>query len=115
MSPLDTTKRQVAYSTGQLRESRLRGSYDFPQIPSTFYQPSARVSSCSHGEIAMLFCSSFTQSERFLQTDQLIIRLPVVVLHVDEKRIREGVQVRCSDLVGSDLPHASFRALAAAQ
>ena len=28
----------------------------------------------------MLFCSSFTQSERFLQTDQLIIRLQVVVM-----------------------------------
>ena len=27
----------------------------------------------------MLFCSSFTQSERFLQTDQTIIRLQVVV------------------------------------
>ena len=24
--------------------------------------------------------------------------------HVDEKRVRELVQVRCSDLVGSDLP-----------
>ena len=47
-------------------------------------------------------------SERFLQTDQLIIRLQVVVgtnfiRHVDEKRVRERVQVRCSDLVGSDL------------
>ena len=28
----------------------------------------------------MLFCPSFTQSERFLQTDQLITRLPVVVM-----------------------------------
>ena len=28
----------------------------------------------------MLFCSSFTQSERFLQTDQFIIRLQVVVM-----------------------------------
>ena len=28
----------------------------------------------------MLFCSSFTQSERFLQTDQLIVRLQVVVM-----------------------------------
>ena len=28
----------------------------------------------------MLFCLSFTQSERFLQTDQLIIRLQVVVV-----------------------------------
>ena len=58
----------------------------------------------------MLFCLSFTQSERFLETDQPIIRLQVVVVtklhsHVDEKRVRERVQVRCSDLVGSDLPH----------
>ena len=28
----------------------------------------------------MLFCPSFTQSERFLQTDQLIIRLHVAVV-----------------------------------
>ena len=28
----------------------------------------------------MLFCPSFTQSERFLQTDQLIVRLQVVVV-----------------------------------
>ena len=28
----------------------------------------------------MLFCPSFTQSERFLQTDQLITRLQVVVM-----------------------------------
>ena len=28
----------------------------------------------------MLFCSSFTQSERFLQTDQIVIRLQVVVM-----------------------------------
>ena len=27
--------------------------------------------------------------------------------HVDEKRVRDRVQVRCSDLVGSDLPHPS--------
>ena len=58
----------------------------------------------------MLFCPSFTQSERFLQTDQLIIRLrncshDKLHSHVDEKRVRERVQVRCSDLVGSDLPH----------
>ena len=44
----------------------------------------------------MLLCPSFTQSERFLQTDQLIIRLQVVVMdklhsHVDEKRVRERV------------------------
>ena len=69
-----------------------------------------RVLSCSHGDVVMLFCSSFTQSERFLQTDQLIIRLhscshdPLHSL-VDEKRVRERVQVRCSDMVGSDLPH----------
>ena len=40
----------------------------------------ARVSSCSHVDVVMLFCSSVTQSERFLQTDQLIIRLQVVVM-----------------------------------
>ena len=38
----------------------------------------------------MLFCSSFTQSERFLQTDQLFIRLrscghDKLHSHVDEK------------------------------
>ena len=58
----------------------------------------------------MLFCPSFTQSERFLQTDQLIIRLQVVVMnklhsHFDETRDRDRVEVRCCDVVGSDLPH----------
>ena len=61
----------------------------------------------------MLFCPSFTQSDRFFQTDQLIISLESVVncsgdklhSHVVGKRDRERVQVSCSDLVGSDLPH----------
>ena len=63
----------------------------------------------------MLFCPSFTQSERFLHTGQLITRLRRVEArccshdglhsHVVGKRDRERVQVRCSDLVGSDLPH----------
>ena len=64
----------------------------------------------------MLLCPSFTQSERFLHTDQLITRRRRVEpatcgshdglhAHVVGKRDRERVQVRCSDLVGSDLPH----------
>ena len=81
MNPLDTTKRQVAYPTGQLRDCCLRSSYDLPQIPEhcspTKY---ARVPSCSHGDVVKLFCSSFTQSERFFQTDQRITRLQVVVM-----------------------------------
>ena len=81
MNPLDTTMRQVLYSTGQLCDCCLCSSYDIPQIPvhcsPTKY---ARVSRCSHGDVVMLFCPSFTQSERFLQTDLLIIRLQVVVV-----------------------------------
>ena len=81
VNPIDTTKRHVTYSTGQLSDCCLRSSYDFPQIPEnrspTKY---ARVSSCSHGDVVVLFCSSFTQSERFLQTDQLITRLQVVLM-----------------------------------
>ena len=69
------------YSTSQLRDCCLRSSYDFPHIPEhcspTNY---ARVSRCSHADVVMLFCPSFTQSERFLQSDQLIIRLQVVVM-----------------------------------
>ena len=64
----------------------------------------------------MLFCPSFTQSERFLRTDQLITRLRRVEpatccshdelhSHVVGKLDRERVHVRCSNLVGSDLPH----------
>ena len=53
----------------------------------------------------MLFCPSFTQSERIFHTDQLITRLDKLHSRVDRKRGRERVQVRCSDLVGSDLPH----------
>ena len=70
VNPIDTTKRHVTYSTGQLSDCCLRSSYDFPQIPEnrspTKY---ARVSSCSLGDGVVLFCPSFTQSERFLQTD----------------------------------------------
>ena len=71
----------MKYSTSQLRDCCLRSSYDFPQCPEHCSQTKyARVSRCSHGDVVMLFCSSFTQSERFLQTDQLIIRLQVVVV-----------------------------------
>ena len=58
----------------------------------------------------MLFCPSFTQSERFLHTGQLITRLQAVVMTyfirmVVGKRDQERVPVRCSDSVDSDLPH----------
>ena len=81
VNPLDTTKRQITYFTGQLRDCCLRSSYDFPQSPE-HYSPTkyARVSRCSHGDVEMLFCSSFTHSERFLQTDLYITRLQVVVV-----------------------------------
>ena len=53
----------------------------FPQIPEhCLPTKNARVSSCSHRDVVMLFCPSFTQSERFLQTGQLITRLQVVVM-----------------------------------
>ena len=68
-------------STGQLRDWCLRSSYDFPESPEHCSPIKyARVSRCSRGKVVMLFCSSFTQSERFLPTDQLIIRLQVVVM-----------------------------------
>ena len=56
----------------------------------------------------MLFCPSFTQSARDLQTDQLITRLQVVVM-INFIRMLTGnviVNVFKSDLVGSDLPHS---------
>ena len=65
----------------------------------------------------MLFSPSFTRSVRFLQADQLITRPPRVEYkatcrtrdklhaHVNGKRVRERDGVRCSVLVGSDLPH----------
>ena len=66
----------VLYTRSELRDCRLRSSYNFPEIPvhcsPTTY---ARVSSCSHVNVAMLSCSSFTLSERFFQTYQLIIKL----------------------------------------
>ena len=73
----------------------------------------------SRKDVVMLFCPSFTQSARFLHTDQLITRLRRVEYtatcyshdklhaHVIGKRVRERVQVRSSVLVGSDLPHPS--------
>ena len=56
----------------------------------------------------MLFCPSFTQSARFIHTDQLIARLRRLepATCCVGKRDRERVQIRCSDLVGSDLPHS---------
>ena len=81
-------------STSQLRDCCLRSSYDVPQSPQhcspTKY---ARVSRCSHGDVVMLFCSSFTQSERFLQTDQLIIRLQVVVVTIFIRMLMRNVFV----------------------
>ena len=54
--------------------------------------------------MAKLVCPSFTQSERFLHTDQLIPRHDKLHSRVEGKRDRKRVQIRCSDLVGSDLP-----------
>ena len=87
----------------------------FTRRPST--ESRALRGSCrSHSDVVMLFCPSFAQSKRFLHTDQLISRLRRVEpatccshdklhSHVVGTRDRERVQVRCSDLVGSDLPH----------
>ena len=52
-----------------------------PQIPANCLPTKyACVSSRSHQDVVMLFCPSFTQTERFLHTDQLITKLQVVVL-----------------------------------
>ena len=85
--------------------------YDLPKIPEHCLPSKyARVSSRSHQDAVMLFCRSFTQSERFFHSDQLINQTQScshdkLHSHVAGKRDRELVQVRCSDLVGSDLPH----------
>ena len=47
--------------------------HDLPQIPE-------HCLPTKYARVVMLFCPSFTQSERFLQTDQLITRLQVVVM-----------------------------------
>ena len=76
-----------------------------PQIPENCLPTKyARVPCRSHRDAAMLFCPSFTQSERFLHTDQLITRHDKLHSRAGWKRDRERAQVRCSDLVGSDLP-----------
>ena len=79
MNPLDTTKRQVACSKASYVIVVCVVHATFHRFQSTVHQPSV-LSRCSHGDVVMLFCSSFTQSERFLQTDQLIIRLHVKVV-----------------------------------
>ena len=107
--PLDTTKCPVTYSTSQLHTDCCLRSPDttFHRFQGTAYQPSTHVyqvaltgdvvmlfhrfqSTANQPSthecqvaltgIVMLFCLSFTQSERFFQTDQLIIRLQVVVM-----------------------------------
>ena len=52
----------------------------FHRVQSTVHQPNTHVYQVALGDVVMLFCSFFTQSERFFQTDQLIIRLQVVVV-----------------------------------
>ena len=99
--------------------SNAQSIHDLPQIPEccspTKY---ARGSCISHKDVVMLFCPSFSQSESFLHTHQLITILRRVEpatccshdklhSHVVGKNDRFRVQVRCSDLVGSDLPHSS--------
>ena len=103
MNPLDTTKRQVLYSTGQLRDCCLRSSFDFPQIPEhcspTKY---ARI------ELSHTGCSNVVLPSHSPNVSLIRLRScshDKLHSHVDEKRVRERVQVRCSDLVGSDLPH----------
>ena len=89
--------------------------HDLPQIPEHCLPNKYARGSCRSHRDAVMFCPSFTQSERFLHTDQLITRLRRVEpatccthdglhSHVVGKRDRERVQVRCSDLVGSDRP-----------
>ena len=54
----------------------------------------------------MLFCPSFTQSECFLQTDQLITRLQVVVMTNFIRMLTGNVTVNVfKSYAGSDLPH----------
>ena len=77
---------------------------------------SARGTCCSHRDLVMLFCPPFTQSERFLQTDQVITRLRRVEhtatccrVIANFMRMSTGhvfMYVMESDavLVGSDLP-----------
>ena len=108
VNALNTAKRQVTCSNGQLHTCLLSAQsiHDLPQIPEhCFPTKYARVSCRSHRDVAMLFCPSFTQSERFLHADQIISRHDKLHSRVDGKRDRESVQVRCSDLVGSDVPH----------
>ena len=118
VSPLDTAERQVTCSTGQIHTRLLyaQSIHDLSQIPEhclpTKY---ARVSSRSHQDVLMLFCPSFTQSERFLHADQLITRHDKLHSRIDGKRDRERVQVRCSDLAGSDLPHKGVQPATAAK
>ena len=99
--------------------SNAQSIHELPQIPK-YRSPTkyARCSCISHKDVVMLFCPFFTQSERFLHTDQLISILrrvePATCCSHDKlhshfvgKSDRDRVQVRCSDLMGSDLPHSS--------
>ena len=70
VNPLDTKKRQVTCSTGQIHTCLLyaQSIHDLPQISEHCLQTKyARESSRSHKDAVMLFYHSFTQSERFLR------------------------------------------------
>ena len=72
------------------RDCCMRSPYTtFHRFQSSAYQPNTHVFQVSHQDVVMLFCPSFTQSERFLHTDQLIARLQVVVM-TNFKRMLSG-------------------------
>ena len=99
----------IAVCAVQTRPSTESGTLHTNQIRTCFISLSQ---GCSN-----VVCPSFTQSARFLHTGQLITRhrhVEYIVTcynhdklhaHVIRKCVREHVQVRCSVLVGSDLPH----------
>ena len=108
-SSIVTKRESTRYHEASRNVFHAQSKHDLPKIPEhclpTKY---ARVSSRSHQDVVMLFCPSFTQSERFLRTDHLITRLQScsedkLHAHVVGKCDRERLQVRCSDSVGSDI------------
>ena len=77
----------------------------FHRFQGTVYQVRT-CTSCFHGDVVMLSCSSFTQSEGFfsnLSTHHQMSSCGRDKLHshADEIRVRERFHVKCSDLVAT--------------
>ena len=74
----ESTRYHEASSSISQKASHVIGVFAVHTTFHRFQSTVHRVPNCLHGDAVTLFYSSFIQSERFFQTDQLITRIQVV-------------------------------------